>query len=73
LSPAKAVTTTDMTPTVARRPTPGVQKPRPRRGGSQIRCHATASLAAFTGRALTIFLAGFALKVVGSLVKGLMP
>src|SRR5262249_34426262 len=33
----------------------------------------TASLAAFTGRALTIFRAGFALNTVGSLVKGLMP
>ena len=31
------------------------------------------SLTAFTGRALTIFRAGFTLKVVGSLVKGLMP
>jgi hypothetical protein len=41
--------------------------------GLAIRHHATASLAAFTGRALTIFRAGFALKVVGSLVKGLMP
>ena len=35
--------------------------------------HATASLAAFTGRALTIFRAGFALKTVGSFVNGLMP
>ena len=35
--------------------------------------HATASLTAFTGRALTIFRAGFALKVVGSLVNGLIP
>src|SRR6201995_5257516 len=35
--------------------------------------HATASLTAFTGRALTIFRAGFALKVVGSFVNGLMP
>src|SRR5262249_14487133 len=33
----------------------------------------TASLAALTGRALTIFRAGFALNTVGSLVKGLMP
>jgi nucleoid DNA-binding protein len=30
-------------------------------------------LAAFTGRALTIFRAGLALKVVGSLVNGLIP
>jgi hypothetical protein len=33
----------------------------------------TAPLAAFTGRALMIFRAGFALNVVGSFVKGLMP
>src|SRR5260370_5066603 len=33
----------------------------------------TASLAAFTGRALMIFRAGFALNIVGSFVKGLMP
>src|SRR5260370_16159206 len=33
----------------------------------------TASLAAFTGRALTIFRAGFALNIVGSFVNGLMP
>src|SRR4029079_12004331 len=33
----------------------------------------TASLAAFTGRTLRIFRAGFALNTVGSLVKGLMP
>jgi hypothetical protein len=31
----RKLTTTDMTPTVARRPTPGVQKPRPRRRGLQ--------------------------------------
>src|SRR6516162_5339626 len=37
------------------------------------RRYATASLAAFTGRALTIFRAGFALNIVGSFVKGLMP
>src|SRR5215467_4081913 len=35
--------------------------------------YATASLAAFTGRALTIFRAGFALNIVGSFVNGLMP
>src|ERR1700721_2846167 len=35
--------------------------------------HPTASLVAFTGRALMIFRAGFALKTVGSLVNGLMP
>src|ERR1700730_17155517 len=35
--------------------------------------YAAASLAAFTGRALMIFRAGFVLKVIGSLVKGLMP
>jgi hypothetical protein len=34
---------------------------------------ATASLIAFTGRALITFLAGFALNTVGSFVKGLMP
>jgi hypothetical protein len=33
----------------------------------------TASFAALTGRALTIFRAGLALNTVGSLVKGLMP
>src|SRR5258708_8090780 len=33
----------------------------------------TASLAALTGRALMIFRAGFALNIVGSFVKGLMP
>jgi hypothetical protein len=32
-----------------------------------------ASLAAFTGRALIIFRAGFALNIVGSFVNGLMP
>jgi hypothetical protein len=32
-------------------------------------CYATASLAAFTGRALMIFRAGLALKVVASLVR----
>jgi hypothetical protein len=32
-----------------------------------------ASFAAFTGRALMIFRAGFALNIVGSFVKGLMP
>jgi hypothetical protein len=32
-----------------------------------------ASLAAFTGRALMIFRAGFALNIVGSFVNGLMP
>ena len=35
-------------------------------------CH-TASFAALTGRAFTIFRAGLALNTVGSLVKGLMP
>src|SRR6185437_8136788 len=34
---------------------------------------ATASLAALTGRARTIFRAGLALKIVGSFVNGLMP
>jgi hypothetical protein len=33
----------------------------------------TASFAAFTGRALTIFRAGLALNMVGSFVNGLMP
>ena len=33
----------------------------------------TASLAALTGRTFSILRAGFALKTVGSLVKGLMP
>jgi len=36
-------------------------------------CYATASLTAFTGRALIIFLAGLALNIVGSFVNGLMP
>src|SRR6516162_11776970 len=35
--------------------------------------YATASLAAFTGRALMIFRAGFALNIVGSFVNGFMP
>ena len=35
--------------------------------------HATASLAALTGRILTILRAGLALKTVGSFVNGLMP
>ncbi len=35
--------------------------------------YATASLTAFTGRALITFLAGLALNTVGSFVKGLMP
>jgi hypothetical protein len=38
-----------------------------------MRGYATASLAAFTGRALMIFGAAFALKIVGSLVNGLTP
>src|SRR5260370_10636672 len=38
-----------------------------------LRRYDTASLAAFTGRALMIFRAGFALNIVGSFVKGLMP
>ena len=33
----------------------------------------TASLTAFTGRALITFLAGFALNMVGSFVNGFMP
>src|SRR5882672_546780 len=33
----------------------------------------TASFAALTGRALTIFRAGFALKVIGSPLKGFTP
>ena len=33
----------------------------------------TASFAALTGRALTIFRAGLALNIIGSLVKGLVP
>src|SRR5260370_8484391 len=33
----------------------------------------TASLAAFTGRALMIFRAGFALNIVGSFANGLIP
>jgi hypothetical protein len=37
------------------------------------RPYETASLAAFTGRALMIFRAGFALNTVGSFVNGLMP
>jgi hypothetical protein len=42
-------------------------------GAPDARCHATASLTAFTGRALITFLAGFALNIVGSFVNGLMP
>ena len=38
-----------------------------------IRREATASFAAFTGRARTIFRAGFALNTVGSPVNGLTP
>ena len=38
-----------------------------------LRRYDTASLAAFTGRALMIFRAGFALNIVGSFVNGLMP
>src|ERR1700682_5928263 len=38
-----------------------------------LRRYDTASLAAFTGRALMIFRAGFALNTVGSFVNGLMP
>src|SRR6516162_4707076 len=41
--------------------------------GSLAGLHQTASFAALTGRTLRIFLAGFALNTVGSLVKGLMP
>src|SRR5262245_21076829 len=36
-------------------------------------CQATASLAALTGRALTIFRAGLALNIISSPVKGLVP
>jgi len=43
----------------------------PRRKRKQL-AH-TASFAAFTGRALTIFRAGLALNTVGSFVNGLMP
>jgi hypothetical protein len=42
------------------------------RGGHGIGYN-TASLAAFTGRALMIFRAGFALNIAGSFVNGLMP
>src|SRR5262249_32098907 len=41
--------------------------------GLAVRRHATASLAALTGRALMILRAGFALKTVGSFVNGLIP
>ena len=41
--------------------------------GSLAGLHQTASFAALTGRTLRIFLAGFALNTVGSLVNGLMP
>src|SRR5262249_1002409 len=41
--------------------------------GPTLRRYDTASLAAFTGRALMIFRAGFALNIVGSFVNGLMP
>src|SRR5215471_6318271 len=41
--------------------------------GAWVRPHATASLAALTGRALMILRAGFALKTVGSFVNGLIP
>ena len=36
-------------------------------------CYSSASLAALTGRALMTLRAGFALKMVGSFVNGLMP
>jgi hypothetical protein len=39
----------------------------------RLRRYDIASLAAFTGRALMIFRAGFALNTVGSFVNGLMP
>jgi hypothetical protein len=50
----------------------------PARGGAggreiSFRPYATASLAAFTGRALMSLRAGFALKTVGSFVKGFIP
>jgi hypothetical protein len=41
--------------------------------GATPQCYATASLTAFTGRALITFLAGLALNIVGSFVNGLMP
>jgi len=47
-----------------------ISPPRTRQPG---RLHQTASFAALTGRTLRIFLAGFALNTVGSLVNGLMP
>src|SRR6266436_9021103 len=47
--------------------------PRRRLLPRSLRRYDTASLAAFTGRALTIFRAGFALNIVGSFVNGLMP
>src|SRR6266853_2842257 len=54
-------------PRAIHRATPAVMLPR------SLRRYDTASLAAFTGRALTIFRAGFALNIVGSFVNGLMP
>jgi Hint domain len=52
-------------PNKNRRPSPG--------GGSVKLLAHTAILAALTGRALTIFRAGFALKIIFSPLKGLMP
>jgi hypothetical protein len=37
------------------------------------RRYMTTALMAFTGRALTTFRAGFALKIIGSFVNGLIP
>jgi|SRR5689334_2010904 hypothetical protein len=45
----------------------------PRTWASMLRRYITAALTAFTGRALTTFRAGFALKIIGSFVNGLMP
>ena len=46
---------------------------KPSREHRCFRRYATASLAAFTGRALMIFRAGLALNIAGSFVNGLMP
>src|SRR5665811_2027890 len=59
-----------------------VDGPEPRKSGGRLKCKRppkgpfdthTASLAALTGRARTIFRAGLALNIISSPVKGLVP
>src|SRR6476646_2138192 len=56
----------------AGRPISG-RKQGPKNKGPEGPLHYTASVAALTGRALTIFRAGFALNIIGSPVKGFVP